>query len=161
MRLDKRFLSILGLMAVWMAWIAWVPPHKSIDFSGVWKFNPEKSRLQVPVPSASTFVIDHKEPHFHLTRTHVYDGKPDTWSIDLTTDGKEVVQQDGEQTLHVRLYWEGNHLIFDSKIMLKNKEATNIVRYQLSEDGKAFTAVESFRGPRLKYDNIWVFDRNE
>jgi hypothetical protein len=27
-----------------------------------------------------------------LTRTHVYNGKPDTWTIDLTTDGKEVIQ---------------------------------------------------------------------
>jgi hypothetical protein len=161
MRSDKRLISILGGIAVGMAWIAWGPPGKSIDFSGVWKFNPEKSRLQVPVPSASTFVIEHEEPRFHLTRTHVYDGKPDTWSIDLTTDGTEVIQQEGDQTLHIRLYWEGNQLIFDSKIILGEREATNVVRYGLSEDGKTFTATESFRGPRLKYDNTWVFDKEQ
>jgi hypothetical protein len=161
MKFGGTFFAILGLIAAGVASFAWVPPGKSIDFSGVWKFNPEKSRLQIPAPSASTFVVDHKEPRFHLTRTHVYDGKPDTWSIDLTTDGKEVIQQEGDQTLHVRLYWEGNQLIFDSKIILKDREATNIVRYQLSEDGKTFTATESFRGPRLTYDNVWVFDRQE
>lgn len=147
-------LSLLGLTGFALA----QQPQKP-DFSGVWKFNPEKSKLQIPAPTSSTFVVDHKDPKFHLTRTHVYDGKPDTWSIDLTTDGKEVVQQEGDRTIRVRLYWEGNDLIFDSIIVLKDRQATNIVRYQLSPDGKTFIATESFRGPKLKYDNIWVFDR--
>jgi outer membrane protein assembly factor BamB len=129
------------------------------NFSGAWRFNPEKSKLQIPAPTSSTFRVDHREPEFHLSRTHVYEGKADTWSIDLTTDGKEVVQQEGDRTIHSRLYWEGNELVFDSKIVLKDREATNIVRYQLSEDGKTFTAIERFRGPILKYDNIWVFDK--
>jgi hypothetical protein len=129
------------------------------DFSGVWKFNPEKSKLQIRPPSSSTFVVDHKEPRFHLSRTHVYDGKPDIWSIDLTTDGKEVVQQEGDRTARVRLYWEGKDLIFDSVIVSKDRQATNVVRYNLSPDGKTFTATESFRAPKLKYDNVWVFDK--
>jgi hypothetical protein len=129
------------------------------NFSGTWKFNPEKSKLQIPVPTSSTFRLDHREPEFHLSRTHVYDGKSDTWGVDLTTDGKEVIQESADQTIHIRLYWEGNDLIFDSKIVMKDREATNVVRYHLSEDGKIFTATERFRGPRLKYDNIWVFDK--
>jgi len=148
------FLSLLSLAA-----LAQAKELPKPDFSGTWKFNPEKSKLQIPVPSSSTFVVDHKEPKFHLTRTHVYDGKPDTWSIDLTTDGKEVIQREGDRTLRVRLYWEGNDLIFDSLIVLEDRQATNIVRYQLSPDGKTFTATESFRGPKLKYDNVWVFDK--
>jgi hypothetical protein len=148
------FLSLLSLTA-----LAQAKELQKPDFSGTWKFNPEKSKLQIPVPSSSTFVVDHKEPKFHLTRTHVYDGKPDTWSIDLTTDGKEVIQREEDRTLRVRLYWEGNDLIFDSLIVLEDRQATNIVRYQLSPDGKTFTATESFRGPKLKYDNIWVFDK--
>jgi hypothetical protein len=167
------FRLVIGEDGVWVTTVEILRPDQTrlrfmefrmkrlTDFSGVWKFNPEKSQLQVPAPSSSAFVVDHQEPHFHLTRTHIYDEKPDTWSIDLTTDGKEVIQQEGDQTLRVRLYWEGNQLIFDSKIILKDREATNIVRYQLSEDGKTFTATESFRGPRLKYDNVWVFDRQE
>ena len=147
-------LSYLGLAGFVLA----QQPLKP-DFSGTWKFNPEKSKLQIQPPTSSIFTVDHKEPKFHLARTHVYDGKPDTWSIDLTTDGKEVVQQEGDRTLHARLYWEGNQLVFDSKIVLKDREASNIVKYQLSPDGKVFAAYESFRGPRLKYDNIWVFDR--
>jgi len=157
----RRGLFWLLLTALSMILTVLAQEQKAPDFSGVWKFNAGKSQLQIPAPSSSTFTIDHKEPNFHLTRTHVYDGKPDTWSIDLTTDGKEVVQQEGDQTLQVRLYWEKNQLVFDSKIILKDREATNIVRYQLSEDGETFTALESFRGPRLKYDNVWVFDKEK
>jgi hypothetical protein len=150
----------LVLFLGWTGCALALEPQKP-DFSGVWKFNPEKSKLQIPPPSSSTFRVDHREPEFHLSRTHVYDGKPDIWGIDLTTDGKEVIQQEGEQTLRARLYWEGNQLVFDSKIVFKDREASNIVRYQLSEEGETFTAYESFRGPRHKYDNVWVFDKED
>jgi len=129
------------------------------NFSGTWNFNPEKSKLQIPAPTSSTFRIDHREPEFHLSRTHVFEGKSDTWGVDLTTDGKEVIQESDGQTIHICLTWEGNDLIFDSKIVMKDREATNVVRYHLSEDGKIFTATERFRGPLLKYDNVWVFDK--
>ncbi len=129
------------------------------DFSGVWKFNAQKSKLQTLVPESGVFRIDHKEPAFHLSRTFVNKGKEDTWGIDLTTDGKEVVQQGEEETVRARLTWEGNDLIFDSTIIRGNREASNVVRYHLSDDGKIFTATERFRGPRFKYDNLWVFDK--
>jgi hypothetical protein len=29
------------------------------------------------------------------------------------------------------------------------------------ESGLTFTATESFRGPRFKYDNVWVFDKDK
>jgi len=129
------------------------------DFSGTWRFNAEKSRLQIPPPDSSTFHIEQKESDFFLTRTHVYQGKADTFSIRLTTDGKEVAQEMSGRTVRVRLNWEGSDLIFDSILAVSGREASNVVRYHLSEDGKTFIATERFRGPELKYDNVWVFDR--
>jgi hypothetical protein len=85
--------------------------------------------------------------------------KSDDWKIDLTTDGKEVVQEGKDETVRARLYWEGNDLIFDSKIILKDREASNVVKYHLSEDGKTLIATEHFRGPILKYGNVWVFEK--
>ena len=62
--------------------------------AGVWRsYNLSKSKLEIEPPAASTFWIDHREPVFHLKRTHVYAGEHSTWGIDLATDGKEVVQQ--------------------------------------------------------------------
>jgi hypothetical protein len=129
------------------------------NFSGVWKYNPSKSNLQIPPPTSSTLEIEHNEPDFILTRTHYYEEVSDTWGIHLTTDGKEVIQEEGEEKLVVHLYWEGNQLVFDSKIYIRNREASNIVKYALSEDGNTLIATEHFCGPVIKYDNVWVFDK--
>ncbi len=130
------------------------------NFSGVWKFNPDKSSLQIPPPTSSIFQVMHQEPYFNIIRTHQYVEKSDTWEINLTTDGKEFVQEKNGEKLVGRLYWEGNTLVFDTKISIKNREASNIVRYELSEDGKTLTASERFRGPAVKYDNVWVFEKD-
>jgi hypothetical protein len=137
-----------------------LPAAQKPNFSGVWKFNPDKSSLQIPPPTSSIFQIDHQEPYFNLVRTHFYGEKSDTWSIHLTTDGKEFIQEENGEKLVGRLYWEGSILVFDSKIFLRNREASNNVRYELSEDGKTLTATERFRGPVVKYDNIWVFEKD-
>lgn len=151
------------LMVTLPAFLAfsWGQEPQRPNFSGVWKFNPAKSKLQTPVPTASVFRVNHREPDFDLSRTHTYEEKSDTWSIHLTTDGKEVTQEEGGQKVLVRLFWEGNELVFDSKIVFKDREVTNVVRYALSQDGRVFTATERFRGPVVKYDNIWVFDKEQ
>ncbi len=159
--MEKALLLLTGILSACLCFsdVSGTLDQKKPDFTGVWKLNSEKSKLQIPAPSSGVFRIDHKEPAFHLSRTFMSNGKEDTWGIDLTTDGKEVVQQGTGETVRARLSWDGNDLVFDSKIILKDREASNIVKYHLSEDGKTFTATESFRGPRLKYDNVWVFDK--
>ena len=54
----------------------------------------------------------------------------------------------------------GADLFLDSTITMGSRTATNKVVYHLSDDGRKLTATESFRGPRLKYDNVWVFDKS-
>lgn len=61
------------------------------DFTGTWKFDHSKSSLQIPSPDSTSFVIEHNEPRFLLKRTHVFGGNSDTFSIDLTTDGKTEI----------------------------------------------------------------------
>jgi hypothetical protein len=129
------------------------------DFSGTWKLSLAKSKFESPHPDSSMFQVDHREPQFHIKRTHVVRGKEYPWSIDLTTDGKEAVQKDSNGDFHVRLRWEGATLIFDSYWMVGAAKATNVVVYSLSPDGSVFTADERFTGPRRQYHNVWVFDR--
>src|SRR5581483_6753043 len=74
------------------------------NFTGTWIFNPQASTMEGSAPSASTFFVKHEEPHFHLSRTHVFNGKSDTWSIDLITDGKhEVVEHNAYYTARTRM----------------------------------------------------------
>ena len=129
------------------------------DFSGRWEFSPSKSSLQIPAPDSTTFVIEHNEPRFHLTRTHVFGGNSDTFSLELTTDGKPVEVNHAGLSIRASLRWEGVTLVFDSTLDRNGERATNTVRYRLSEDDQVFLADERFRSEGLNYDNRWVFDR--
>lgn len=129
------------------------------DFSGTWKFNPSKSILQIPAPDSSVFVVEHREPVFRIQRTHVFGQKSDTFALDLTTDGKEVTVDRGDMQIRARVYWEGDTLVFDTRLARLGEEATNLVRYKLAETGDSFTAEERFRNKSLNYDNVWVMDK--
>jgi len=61
------------------------------DFSGTWRFNPEKSKLETFVPKQSKliFVIEHQDPKFKMIRTLILGERTDTLSWEATTDGKE------------------------------------------------------------------------
>ena len=131
------------------------------NFTGTWIFNPQRSTIEGSAPSASTFHIKHDEPNFHLTRTHVLNGKSDTWSIDLVTDGKhEVVEHNYYYSARTRMYWEGSSLVLDMKMLTKKGErATNLVKYSLSKDGKTFMALERYEDSTEHHLNKWVFDK--
>jgi hypothetical protein len=131
------------------------------DFSGTWIIDFAKSRLQIQAKIESgEFTIDHKDPDFRFDRVFTVEGKKDETSYALTTDGKVKVEELADRTLRSRLFWDGDVLVFDVRIVLKNgREATNVVRYSLREGGRTFVAEEKFRGPKLQYDNVWVAER--
>jgi hypothetical protein len=129
------------------------------DFSGTWKFNPSKSVLQIPAPDSTIFIVEHREPVFRIQRTHVFGQKSDTFALDLTTDGKEATIDRGDMQIRARVYWEGDTLVFDTRLVKQGEEATNLVRYKLAETLDSFTAEERFRSKSLNYDNIWVMDK--
>ena len=133
------------------------------NFSGTWIFNPQTSRLEIKdAPIASTFIIQHREPNFHLKRTHVYpDGKRDTWGIDLITDGKhEVVRKHGQDRDVTRMYWDNDVLVLDERITAPDGQmGTNVVRYSLSSNGRNLIALEHEEFPDGKVTNRWVFDK--
>ena len=129
------------------------------NFSGTWKFNSGKSVLQMPLPESSIFVIEHKEPHFHLERKHVFDGKSNTVSFDLTTDGNLTAINLGGFESQSKLFWKGDSLVFDSRFAHEGEEASNIVLYRLENDGQTLTAEEQLRSSQHNHDNKWVFDK--
>jgi hypothetical protein len=131
------------------------------NLSGTWVFNPKKSSLQTPPPSSQVLVIRHTEPHFRLTRTLALNGKSTTWSIDVLTDGKqEVVERMGEDTASTRVFWEGSSLVLDMTISYQGGEKTSdLVKYSLADEGKAFIALEYFEDRTGQHVNKWVFDK--
>ena len=134
------------------------PAREKPNFSGVWEVDLQKSKIvpQFKVESGS-FAVVHRGNNFHFSRVFVEDGKNDTFAYDLTTDGKEVVTEEPGQTAHSRLYWDGDVLVYDVRIIRKNgREATDVVRYSLHDGGRTFIAEERSRGPVVNYDNFWV-----
>jgi hypothetical protein len=131
------------------------------DLSGTWILNSEKSRLQITAKiDRATFIIEHQELSFKLSRVFLINGREDSLTWTLTTDGREKVTVEEGRTNHSRLFWDGEVLVLDVRIVLKDgREATNVVRYSLRDGGRTFVAEEEFRGPRLKYDNLWVAER--
>jgi hypothetical protein len=133
------------------------------DFSGTWVVNLEKSRLADWAKFDSTTIsIDHKEPNFRFHRLSVKGGKSDEASYGLTTDGVEKVEKESGRASYSRLTWDGEALVFQARLVLPNgREATDVVRYTLRDGGKTFVAEEKFRGPVVKYDNLWVADKKD
>ena len=132
------------------------------NFTGTWSFNRTQSVLQIPAPDATTFIIEHREPNLHLSRTHVVGERHDSISLDLTTDGQEIQRElgDGLQ-FRGRAYWDGDALVFDTSLNRAGEEARNLVRYTLTNDGATLRAEEHLRSSSLNYDNVWILDRVE
>jgi hypothetical protein len=107
--------------------VSGTPPKP--DFSGTWRFNPEKSALQIPAPDATIFVIEHREPLLHITRTHVVAGKSDATSWSLTPRSLAAGRR-GRMS-------SGTH----------------------SRRTGSFVAEERFRSRDLSYDNRWLMER--
>jgi hypothetical protein len=130
------------------------------DYSGTWTFNAAKSRLQIQAPDRSVFVVEHREPSFGLTRTHLFQGQQDTWGIELTTDGREVVRVEPGRTLRCRLAWDDDALAFEARILLPDGvEIVDRVKYVMAADRLSITAHESYRGGGQHADNVWVLER--
>ncbi len=75
--------------------------QKSIDFSGEWLLSKEKSHFQLKILDSlekGVVYIDHKEPVFRFRRIFTSKGQDDSLTYELTTDGKEVTTQEGDQT---------------------------------------------------------------
>ncbi|NIM10593.1 MAG: hypothetical protein GTO45_01255 [Candidatus Aminicenantes bacterium] len=139
-----------------------VSGQQGTDFSGEWVLNKEKSKFQVQQLAAleqAVVRIEHREPIFKLYRTFTFGGKEDVFSYELSTDGKEVESQEEGRKLFSKLYWEGDALVFVTRIIAPQGEAVNTVYYRLLEKGQVLQAEESFRGPRFSYDNLWVFEK--
>jgi len=129
------------------------------NFSGIWFADFGRSKLEINAPEATVIQIKHNEPEFLLTRTHEGEDTKDTFTLRLSTDGKVCVHLIGSIEIRAVCVWEGNSLLFTSRIMLEQSQAENMVRYTLSPDGSEIVADETYKGPPQNYHNQWVLVR--
>ena len=132
------------------------------DFSGEWTLNRQASALSptvAPVAQSGVLRIEHHEPKFTARQTIVLDGKPFESNFELLSDGREVVADAGGRRIVSSLRWDGDALVFMSRILGKDGEVTISFRYELQDGGRRLRAAEQLRGGGRDQDNLWVFDR--
>ena len=135
--------------------------HSHPDFTGTWVLNAAQSRLEIPSPDSTIFVIRHLDPAVRMFRTHARAGTLDTATVTLRTDSSEVHWELRGARVTSRSWWEGNGLVFWSALARGDQRASQVVRYSLSADRRTFTAIETVDAGAASHVNRWVFDRRQ
>ena len=131
------------------------------NFTGTWFFNSAKSRLEIPSPDSTIFIIDHQEPVVRVFRTHARAGTLDTATVTLRTDSSEIRMELRGAQITSRSWWEGRELVFWSALARGDQRASQVVRYSLSDDRRTFTAIETVDAGAASHVNRWIFDRRQ
>jgi hypothetical protein len=132
------------------------------DFSGEWTLNVQASTLSpivAPVAQSGVLRIEHHEPKFTAHQTIVLGGKPFESNFELLSDGREVVADAGGRRIGSTLRWDGDALVFTSRIDGPGVQMTISFRYDLQDSGHRLRAAEQIRGTDHDQDNVWIFDR--
>jgi len=131
------------------------------DFSGEWALDRAASSLQGDMAAVESGVIRirHREPSFGFSRTFVIKTQPIDTSFDIQTDGLEIVQNNRGLSSRSRMEWQGNSLLLTVSIDAPRGMVSNIVRYELLDDGRSLRAVEDVGGAAPSHHNVWMFVR--
>ncbi len=129
------------------------------NFSGIWVVNFKESKLEIEAPESSLFNIRNDDPLIVLSRTYKAKDYEDTFSLEMSTDGKEFDTSKSNIEIRGNCTWQGDTLIFESRLLRGNSEGKNVVRYRLSQDGRQLTADERYDGEPQSYHNLWILNR--
>lgn len=134
------------------------------DLSGAYTLDVAKSRFGLEAARAiesGSLSVEHRGRRFRFSRVFRAGGTEHPLTLDLAIDGHESEHEIDGRTIRTRLHWDRDELVAESRIAGPDGEASNVVRYRLLEGGAILEASERFRGPALRYDNVWVFRRTQ
>jgi hypothetical protein len=149
-----RLASIL-LAGMSLAALA-LPASASPNFSGHWKLNVEKSKLDDPYQEERT--VDHKDPDLTVSLKAVSDGEEEESSAKYRTDRKETRNMIDGDPLFTTAHWDGDALVFESQIVSDTDTIELHDRWTLSADGKLLTVTRKQKVGRDERDLVFVFD---
>jgi len=131
------------------------------DFSGEWSLDRSASLLQADMAAVESGVvrISHREPSFGFSRTFVIKTKPIDTAFDIQTDGREMAQNNRGLSSRSRMEWQGNSLLLTVLIDAPRGMVSNVVRYELLDEGRTLRAVEDVGGAAPPHHNVWMFAR--
>src|SRR6267378_3380821 len=132
------------------------------DFSGTWKLNVAKSDFgALPGPESRTDVITHKDPSLSDNVTAEGAQGKQQYTVNYTTDGKEVVNKIGPREIKSTLKWEGSDLVISSKFVYNDADVNARASWALSPDGKTLTISVHYASTMGETDQKIVFEKQE
>jgi hypothetical protein len=154
-----RQVVVLVMATLWLGQQAHAQQRP--DFSGEWVLDRSASSLQGELAAVESGVvrIKHLDPAFVFNRMFMVSGKPLENAFDIRTDGKELLNADRGMTSRSRLEWQGNSLLLTVLIDAPRGTVSNVVRYELLDEGRRLRAVEDVGGAAPGHHNVWIFSR--
>lgn len=127
---------------------------QTLTYSGTWRLNFEKSKLEHRPPglTGSMFIIKQEADKFSLTRYHIFGEKKKKLSFKMVADGK---------TRRVKILFKGKLEQKGNSLLstLWRKNFLNIVTYKFGNSQNELIADETMTSKPNNHHNIWVFDR--
>jgi hypothetical protein len=131
------------------------------NFSGDWKLNASKSNFgQMPAPTSLTQKITHADPSLKVQTAQSGDFGDINSDFSFTTDGKECQNAVGDMfKMTSTVKWDGDILLFDSKMDIQGNAMSGTDKWSLSPDGKTLTVQRHFVSPMGEGDAVIVMDK--
>jgi hypothetical protein len=112
----------------------------TLNFSGVWKANLEKSKLFGPAPKAMRVKIEHSDPTLveEILITKI-DGSEDRVVFRCVTTGDEIINSIRSAVVRSCARWEGAELVIESWMNVGDRESYFRDHWSLSDHGQVLT----------------------
>jgi hypothetical protein len=129
------------------------------NFSGTWKLNTAKSEFgPIPGPDSQTDIIEHAEPAMKVSVNQAGQQGNMNFVLNMTTDGKEAVNQLAGNEVKSTSTWDGNNLLVNGKLKFQDQDITMKSVWTLSADGKTLTQTNHYTSGMGDADQTLVFE---
>lgn len=130
------------------------------NFTGDWKLNADKSDFgPMPPPSSMTVKVDHADPNLKVATTQSGAQGDVSYEAKYTTDGKESTNSMGPMEAKSTVNWEGDALLFNTKLEAGEMKFDAKGKWMLSEDGKTLTQTIHITSAQGEFDIKQVLEK--
>jgi len=130
------------------------------NYSGTWKLNVAKSDFgPIPAPDTRTDVIEHSDPMLKVSTTQDGAQGKQEFTLNMTTDGKEMTNTPGGLELKSIGGWEANNIVMNVKLKFQDNDVAVKATWLLSEDGKTLTQNQHLTTAMGELDQKMVFEK--
>jgi hypothetical protein len=130
------------------------------NFTGDWKLNADKSDFgPMPPPSAMAIKIDHDDPNLKVATTQSGAQGDVSYEAKYTTDGKESTNSMGPMEAKSTVNWDGDALLFSTKLEAGEMKFDAKGKWMLSEDGKTLTQTIHITSAQGEFDIKQILEK--